>query len=109
MEISLAYGTRRADSIQSANQILLKAESKFPREAIIKYNLACYCCQLGEIENAKHYLKKAFDIDLTWRVRALDDEDLDAYGIRFNLAPLSGADEANAVSRTGIGSLQKSY
>jgi hypothetical protein len=54
----------------------LNAESKFPKEAIIKYNLACYCCQLGEIENAKNYLKKVFVIDSTWRLQALDDEDL---------------------------------
>jgi tetratricopeptide (TPR) repeat protein len=51
--ISLAYATRRADSIQAAKAILLNAEPKFPNEAIIKYNLACYCCQLGEIQNAK--------------------------------------------------------
>src|SRR5215468_4410821 len=74
--ISLAYGTRRADSIQAAKEILLNAESKFRKEAIIKYNLACYCCQLGEIEKAKNYLKKAFEIDLSWRMAALDDEDL---------------------------------
>ena len=74
--ISLAYATRRADSIQAAKEILLNAESRFPREAIIKYNLACYCCQLGEIENAKNYLKKVFEVDSTWRLQALDDEDL---------------------------------
>jgi tetratricopeptide (TPR) repeat protein len=74
--ISLAYATRRAISIQAAKEILLSAESKFPKEAIIKYNLACYCCQLGEIENAKNYLKKVFEIDSTWRLQALDDEDL---------------------------------
>jgi tetratricopeptide (TPR) repeat protein len=74
--ISLAYATRRGNSIQVAKDILLNAESKFPKEAIIKYNLACYCCQLGEIENAKNYLKKVFEIDSTWRLQALDDEDL---------------------------------
>jgi len=74
--VSLAYATRRADSIQAAKEILLNAESKSPKEAIIKYNLACYCCQLGEIENAKNYLKKTFAIDSTWRLQALDDEDL---------------------------------
>jgi len=60
--ISLAYATRRADSIQAAKEILLNGESKFPKEAIIKYNLACYCCQLGEIEKAKNYSKNAFEI-----------------------------------------------
>ncbi len=54
----------------------MNAESKFPKEAIIKYNLASYCCQLGEIENAKNYLKKVFEIDSTWKLQALDDEDL---------------------------------
>ena len=74
--VSLAYATRRADSIQGAKQILLNAESRFPKEAIIKYNLACYCGQLGEIETAKNYLQKAFEIDSSWRLQALDDEDL---------------------------------
>src|SRR5215475_16101296 len=74
--VSLAYATRRADSIQGAKEILLNAESRFPKEASIKYNLACYCCQLGEIENAKDHLKKAFEIDATRRLQALGDEDL---------------------------------
>jgi predicted Zn-dependent protease len=56
--ISLAYATRRANSIKAAKQILLNAESKFPNEAIIKYNLACYFCQTAEVESAKNYLKK---------------------------------------------------
>jgi hypothetical protein len=56
-------------------EILLSAGSKFPKEAAIPYNLACYYCQLEEIEIAKSYLKKAFDIDLNWRMAALEDED----------------------------------
>src|SRR4030095_11300842 len=83
---SYAYATRRAESIPAVKEILLNAETKFPKEAIIKYNLACYCCQLGEIENAKNHLEKAFEIDSTWRLQALDDEDLRPYGIRFNRA-----------------------
>ena len=74
--ISLAYATRRAYSIDVAMEILLEAEAKFPREAAIPYNLACYYCQLGEMEKAKRYLKEAFEIDLNWRKAALDDEDL---------------------------------
>ena len=74
--ISLAYATRRAYSIDVAMEILLNAEAKFPREAAIPYNLACYCCQLGDMETAKRYLKKAFEIDLDWRKAALEDEDL---------------------------------
>jgi tetratricopeptide (TPR) repeat protein len=73
---SLAYATRRAYSIDMAMEILLNAEAKFPTEGAIPYNLACYYCQLGEMETAKRYLKKAFEIDLNWRKAALDDEDL---------------------------------
>ena len=74
--ISLAYATRRADSIQAAKEVLLNAEPKFPKAAAIKYNLACYFCQTGEIQNAKNYLQKAIEIDLNWRLAALEDEDL---------------------------------
>jgi len=47
-----------------------------PKEGIIKYNLACYCCQLQDIENGRNYLEKAFEIDSNWRKAALDDADL---------------------------------
>ena len=73
---SYAYATRRAESIPAAKEILLNAETKFPKESIIKYNLACYFCQMGDTENAKNYLKQAFEIDSSWRLKALDDEDL---------------------------------
>jgi len=42
----------------------------------IRYNLACYLCQLGDLESAKGYLKRAFEIDSSWRLQALEDEDL---------------------------------
>ena len=71
---SYAYATRRAESIPAAKEILLNAEPKSPTEAIIKYNLACYSCQTGDIETAKNYLKKAFEIDSSWRLNALNDE-----------------------------------
>jgi tetratricopeptide (TPR) repeat protein len=74
--ISLAYATRRANSIQAAKKVLLNAEPRFPEEPLIKYNLACYFCQTGDISTAKSYLKKAFEIDLNWRMAALEDEDL---------------------------------
>src|SRR6476646_5452795 len=70
--ISLAYATRRVDSIEAAKEILLNAEPKVPNEAAIKYNLACYFCQTGDIKTAKNYLKKACEIDLNLRIAALE-------------------------------------
>jgi|SRR4029453_2075479 tetratricopeptide (TPR) repeat protein len=85
--VSLANATRRSNSIEAAKEILLNAERTFPKEAIIKYNLACYFCQTEDIETAKSYLKKTFEIDPNWRSLALEDEDLkplgDSCGRRF--------------------------
>ncbi len=74
--VSFAYAVRRANSIEAAKEILLEAEQKFPKEAIIKYNLACYFCQLGNLESAREYLKRTFEINPNWRLQALEDEDL---------------------------------
>jgi len=74
--VSYAFATRRAVSIEVAKEILLKSVSKFPREATILFNLACYDCQLGRLDSAKAYLRRAFEIDPQWRIQALEDEDL---------------------------------
>src|SRR6266480_7236921 len=61
--ISYAYATRRAEGLNAARDVLINALPKFPREAIIYYNLACYDCQLDRIDSAKGYLKQAFQIN----------------------------------------------
>ena len=35
--VSFAYASRRANLIQAAKEFLLNAESKFPKEAVIKH------------------------------------------------------------------------
>ena len=74
--ISLAYATRRAQSIEAAKSILLEAVERLPEEPILHYNLACYECQLGELEVAKARLAHAFELEPKCRLIALDDEDL---------------------------------
>ena len=74
--ISWAYAARRADSIQAAKRILLEAVEQHPQHALMHYNLACYECQLGDLEVGKTRLEHALKIDPQLRVMALDDEDL---------------------------------
>jgi tetratricopeptide (TPR) repeat protein len=74
--LSYAFATRRAVSIEVAKQILLKSVAKFPKEAAIFFNLACYECQLGQLSSAMDHLRRAFQIDPRWRLQALEDEDL---------------------------------
>ena len=71
-----ATATRRADSLEAARLILLTAVESHPGNATMQYNLACYECQLGELEIAKARLRHAFKLDPKLRVSALDDEDL---------------------------------
>jgi tetratricopeptide (TPR) repeat protein len=77
--INLAYAARRktGGSIPKAKEILLAAEPLFPKECVIPFNLACYCSQLNEFEQAERWLKKAAAIDeKTIRKMASDDPDL---------------------------------
>jgi len=71
-----AFATRRADSIDQARIILVNAIERRTNVAIFHYNLACYMCQLGELEKAKVRLRRAFKLDPGLRVMALDDGDL---------------------------------
>ncbi len=47
-----------------------------PRAVGLHYNLACWECQLGELEVAKARLRHAFNLDAQLRLSALEDEDL---------------------------------
>ena len=74
--ISLAYATRRTESIDAAKVILLEAVERHPKEPMLHYNLACYECQLGDVEVAKARLQHALKLEPRMRLMALEDEDL---------------------------------
>jgi Flp pilus assembly protein TadD len=74
--INLAYAVRRAENIQAAEAVLLKARALHPKSAPIAFNLACYASVVGNMEEAKARLQHAIDLDNDIRRLALDDEDL---------------------------------
>lgn len=78
--LHLAYAARRCTggSEQAAYEILLPKAEKFPDEATIPYNLACYTCQLGRLDEARKWLKRAFTIGNITQLKlmALADQDL---------------------------------
>lgn len=51
----------------------------FPDDPTIRYNLACYECQLGRLEQAKSWLKTAFKLGgaKQFKLMALEDPDLE--------------------------------
>jgi Flp pilus assembly protein TadD len=75
--ISWAYATRRVQSIEAARTILLEALKTHPDEPTIHYNLACYECQLGNLDGAKSYLARATKADVKFKARSVDDKDLE--------------------------------
>lgn len=76
--ISLAFATRRFESIEAAKPILLEAAVKHPEEPMIHFNLACYECQLGNLDAARKHLGRAFGLQPKCRAMALDDPDLES-------------------------------
>ncbi len=62
-----------------ARDNLLRVVEKFPMSPTIRYNLACYECQLGRLEHAKKWLEEAFRLGDPKKLKlmALDDPDLE--------------------------------
>ena len=76
-----AYSLRRAANggLQQAWDALLPAAAQFPQEPIICFNLACYACQLGKLDEARDWFKRALQIGERDQLKlmALVDEDLE--------------------------------
>ena len=75
-----AYALRRVPegTVKQAWDALLPAFDKFPQESIISFNLSCYACQLGQLDAARVWFKRAMVIGGKQRIKAqaLADSDL---------------------------------
>jgi len=76
-----AYAIRRASDggLQAAWDALVPAFKMFPREATIPYNLSCYACQMGQLDEARLWLDRAIHVSTKERIKimALSDADLE--------------------------------
>lgn len=75
-----AYACRRMPEggLKQAQTLLRPAADKFPQEPVIPFNLACYACQLGQLPEAREWLRRAEAIGGRKGIMAmaLADEDL---------------------------------
>jgi Flp pilus assembly protein TadD len=55
---------------------LKEALARFPNEALVHYNLACYSCVSGRVEEGRVLLEKALRLEPNLKATALEDEDL---------------------------------
>ena len=76
--IHRSYSLHELKRTQEAWNNLEPATKLFPAEPIIAYNMACYACQLGHMEIAKSWLRKAFKLGVPAVIKkmALSDPDL---------------------------------
>jgi tetratricopeptide (TPR) repeat protein len=74
--VSLAFATRRIDSLEKAHGILRDAEDFHPEEAIIQFNLGCYAAQLGDLDEARERVLRAIALNEDFRAIARHDTDL---------------------------------
>jgi tetratricopeptide (TPR) repeat protein len=73
-----SYSLHEVKRTKEARDNLLRVVGKFPFSATMRYNLACYECQLGDLAQAKKWLEKAFRIGNREQMKlaALEDPDL---------------------------------
>lgn len=75
-----SYSLHELKRTQDAMVSLQPAYKKFLGDFIIPYNLACYCCQMGDLLNAKTWLERAIKRGdrKTVKKMALCDGDLES-------------------------------
>lgn len=85
-----AYARRRVPDggLKEAWDLLLPAFKKFPQESLIPYNLSCYACQMGQLDEAREWLRRALERGTKEVIKkmALQDDDLRA--LREEIAAL---------------------
>lgn len=57
-----SYCLHELKQTTEARDNLLRVVENFPDNATMRYNLACYECQLGRLSQARKWIKKAFAI-----------------------------------------------
>ena len=75
--ICLARVTRHAQSLEAAIEVLQAAIARRTWNNQLYYDLACYTCLNGRMDQAAAYLEEALKLDPTLRFIALEDKDLD--------------------------------
>ena len=72
----MSYAVRRFKGEAEATDVLSMALRRYYDDATVRYNLACYWCVMGRVEEAREMLETAIKKDESLRELAETDEDL---------------------------------
>jgi predicted Zn-dependent protease len=75
--INQSYSLHELKRTQEAWEALLPAATQFPEVSVIPYNLACYACQLGQLEVARQRLAAAIELAGKDEIKAMALADAD--------------------------------
>ena len=76
--VQAAIALHRLGRTLEARELSLAMAPRFPKDWAIPYNLACYCAQLGEIEEAQVWFQTALALDeRTVKRMGIEDPDLE--------------------------------
>ena len=85
-----AYALRRVPdgTLQKAWEALLPAAALFPKEPIIPFNLACYACQMQQMDSALDWLKSAMTVGDRDFIKQMALQDPDLQPLLERIKPL---------------------
>lgn len=86
--IHQSYALHELDRTQDALDELLKIVERFPDVGVIPYNIACYHCRLGNLIEARLWLKRAIKTQGRRETLAMAREDPDLEPLRRDLEKL---------------------
>lgn len=75
--IHLSYALHELKHTQEAWDNLIAIVGDFPKEPTMHYNLACYTCQLGDLPEARRWLKKTLALGRKQETKQMASQDLD--------------------------------
>ena len=76
--IHYAFCLHELGKTNEARDVLLAGPQSLHSEPTFHYNLACYECRLGNLNEARAHLDRSFQLDKKFREFAKTDTDLDA-------------------------------
>ena len=76
--LKLAYGHRRAGRLAEGADLIAEGLARYPDDATLLYDLACYESLAGRLDDALVHVRRALELDGSLRPLSEGDPDLDA-------------------------------
>lgn len=83
--INQSYALHELKRTREAFEALVGVVDRFPELGVIPYNLACYTCQLGQIDDARIWIRRARRILGKDQLREMGSDDPDLAPLREEL------------------------